>query len=196
MATHNKTLGRFHLTGIPAAPRGLPQIEVAFDLDANGIVNVSAKDLGTGTEQQITITSSSGLDKGEVERMVHDAKSHAEEDLKAREAADVRNKADQLVYQVAKTLEENQAKFSDEDKRSVEEALGECRSALEGGEADKIQAATERLEKASHRLAEVIYKEAGAHPPGAEGPAGGPGAPAADDVIDAEVVNADEGNKN
>jgi len=196
MAGHNKTLGRFHLTGIPAAPRGVPQIEVAFDLDANGIVNVSAKDLGTGKEQQITITSSSGLDKTEVERMVDDAQSHSEEDRLAREAADARNKADQMVYQVAKTLEENEAKFSDEDKKGVEEALQECRTALEGTDAEAIRSATERLEKASHRLAEVIYKSnagaAGADP----GDPGAPGAPADDDVIEAEVVNADEGNKN
>jgi len=193
MAGHNKTLGRFHLTGIPAAPRGVPQIEVAFDLDANGIVNVSAKDLGTGKEQQITITSSSGLDKAEVERMVDDAQTHSEEDRLAREAADARNKADQMVYQVAKTLEENEAKFSDEDKKGVEEALQECRSALEGGDAEAIRSATERLEKASHRLAEVIYKSNAGADPGAPGT---PGAPADDDVIEAEVVNADEGNKN
>jgi molecular chaperone DnaK len=195
MAAHNKTLGRFHLTGIPAAPRGLPQIEVAFDLDANGIVNVSAKDLGTGTEQQITITSSSGLDKEAVEQMVQDAQVHSEEDRAAREAADARNKADQVVYQVAKTLEENESKFGDEDKKMVEEALGECRSALEGVDVDAIRSATERLEKASHRLAEVIYKSnagAGADP----GASGSAGSAEGDDVIEAEVVNAGEGNKN
>jgi molecular chaperone DnaK len=196
MAGHNKTLGRFHLTGIPAAPRGVPQIEVAFDLDANGIVNVSAKDLGTGKEQQITITSSSGLDKAEVERMVQDAQAHSEEDRLAREAADARNKADQMVYQVAKTLEENESKFSDEDKKSVEEALQGCRSALEGGDAEAIRSATERLEKASHRLAEVIYKSNAAGAAAGPGDPGAAGSSANDDVIDAEVVNADEGNKN
>ena len=197
MATHNKTLGRFHLNDIPAAPRGVPQIEVAFDLDANGIVNVSAKDLGTGKEQTITITASSGLAREEVEKMVHDAEEHASEDAQAREAADVRNHADQMVYQVEKTLRENEAKFSEEDKKTVQDAIGETRQALEQGDVAQIKAAAERLEKASHRLAEVIYKSgaAGAGPADAGGPGGASepsGAGAGDDVIDAEVVNAEE----
>jgi molecular chaperone DnaK len=193
MAGHNKTLGRFHLTDIPAAPRGLPQIEVSFDIDANGIVNVGAKDLGTGKEQKITITASSGLDKFEVEKMVRDAESHADEDRKARESADVRNHADQMVYQVGKTLEENEARFSDEDKRGAEEALQAARDAVARGDVAQIKSATERLEKASHRLAEVIYRSQSAGS-GAQGrPAGGTGSTQQDDVIDAEVVDADNG---
>jgi molecular chaperone DnaK len=195
MATYNKTLGQFKLDGIPTAPRGVPQIEVAFDIDANGIVNVSAKDLGTGTEQTITITASSGLDPKEVERMVSDATTHADDDRKARETADVRNRADQLVYQVSKTLADNQDKFTDEDKKPVEEALAECRTALEGSDAETIKAAGDRLEKASHKLAEVMYKSGAQSEPGDPGPAG-PGEPAGtaagDDVIDAEVVTSDE----
>jgi molecular chaperone DnaK len=195
MAHDNKTLGTFHLDGIPPAPRGVPQIEVAFDIDANGIVNVSAKDLGTGTEQTITITASSGLDHNEVERMVSDATTHADDDRKARETADVRNRADQLVYQVSKTLADNQDKFTDEDRKPVEDAVAECRTALEGGDAETIKAATDRLEKASHKLAEVMYKSGAQPGPGDPAPAG-PGDPggsaAGDDVIDAEVVTSDE----
>jgi molecular chaperone DnaK len=175
MALHNKTLGRFHLTDLPPAPRGMPQIEVAFDLDANGIVSVSAKDLGTGREQKITITASSGLGKEEVERMIRDAGEHAAEDHQAREAADARNHADQIVYQVEKVLRENEAKFSEADRTAAQEAIRETREAVERGDLEPIKAATARLEKVSHRLAEVIYRskaEAGA----AEG-------------LDAEVVD-------
>jgi len=194
MAGANKTLGRFQLSDIPSAPRGLPQIEVTFDIDANGIVHVTAKDLGTGKEQKITITASSGLDKGEVEAMVDDAAEHADEDRQAREAADARNRGDQMVYQVEKTLKENEAKFSDADRTAVEQALKESREALEQGDAAQITAATERLEKASHKLAEAIYRaQAEAGPggagPSADGPDGGPGTgPDPGDVIDAEVV--------
>jgi molecular chaperone DnaK len=190
MAAHNKTLGRFQLTGIPTAPRGLPQIEVTFDIDANGIVHVSAKDLGSGKEQKITITASSGLGDDDVKNMVRDAEEHAAEDRVARETADLRNRADQLVYQVGKTLEENSEKFSDEDRTGVEQALKETREALEKDDGAEIQAATERLEKASHRLAEVMYRtqgstgtEPGATPGSADGDAAG-----AEDVIEAEVV--------
>jgi molecular chaperone DnaK len=191
MAGHNKTLGKFHLADIPGAPRGVPQIEVAFDIDANGIVNVAAKDLGTGKEQKITITSSSGLDKSEVEKMVHEAEAHASEDHAAREAADTRNRADQLVYQVEKTIADNAEKFTDDDRKPVEDATQEVKSAMEKGDIEGIKAATERLEKASHRLAEVMYKS-GASSGGAETPPdfGGAAGPS-EDVIDAEVV--DEG---
>ena len=191
MAGHNKTLGKFHLTDIPSAPRGVPQVEVAFDIDANGIVNVAAKDLGTGKEQKITITASSGLDKSEVEAMVSEAESHAAEDQAAREAADTRNRADQLVYQVEKTLTDNADKFSDEDRTPVEAAAQELKSVLEQGDVETIKAATERLEKASHRLAEVMYKsDASTADPHAATDQARPGA-GQDDVIDAEVV--DEG---
>jgi molecular chaperone DnaK len=195
MAGYNKTLGRFHLDGIPAAPRGVPQIEVAFDIDANGIVHVSAKDLGTGKEQKITITASSGLDKGEVDRMVGDAESHAAEDKRLREAAEVKNRADQLVYQVEKTLGESGAKVPEADQAAVREAVAEVKSALERNDAEAIKSASERLEKASHRMAEAIYRTSGA--PGAPGTGQAGQAPSGDgegkeDVIDAEVVDADE----
>jgi molecular chaperone DnaK len=188
MAGRNKTLGRFQLTDIPPAPRGIPQIEVTFDIDANGIVHVAAKDLGTGKEQKITITASSGLSKDEVDAMVRDAADHADEDREAREAADVRNQADQMVYQIEKTLKENEAKFSAEDRAGVEQAVKETREALEKGDVDQIKAASERLEKASHRLAEAMYRSQAETETGA-GPDGGADAPGgADDVIDAEVV--------
>ncbi len=191
MATYNKTLGRFHLTEIPGAPRGVPQIEVTFDIDANGILHVTAKDLGTGKDHKITITASSGLDKSQVEEMVGDAETHAEEDRAAREAAEVRNRADKLVYQVEKTLEENSDKFTDEERDPVKAAVQETRDALEKGDIEQIKAASEQLEKTSHKLAEVIYRsQAGAET------AGGPSEPNAeetvgDDVIDAEVVDTE-----
>jgi molecular chaperone DnaK len=190
MAVGNKTLGRFHLDGIPPAPRGMPQIEVAFDIDANGIVHVSAKDLGTGKEQKITITASSGLSKDDVDRLVRDAESHAAEDKSQREAVETRNRADQLVYQVEKTLTENAEKLSDADTAPLRAAIDEVKAALEKGDAGTIRSAAERLEKASHRLAEVIYKSAA---PAGDG--GGPSSPGgekpAEDVIDAEVVDGD-----
>jgi molecular chaperone DnaK len=194
MAVHNKTLGRFHLAEIPAAPRGIPQIEVAFDIDANGIVHVQAKDLGTGKEQKITITASSGLSKEDVETMVTDAESHADEDKQAREAADTRNRADQMVYQVEKTLTENASKISDDVQQEVRDALQETKSALEKGELQQIKVAVERLEKASHRMAEAIYRSQ-APPAGDEAAAAGASSATndtPDDVIDAEVV--DSGN--
>jgi molecular chaperone DnaK len=203
MAAYNKTLGRFHLNDLPPAPRGVPQIEVTFDIDANGIVNVTAKDLGTGKQQNITITASSGLDKSSVEDMVKDAEAHAAEDAKAREAADTRNHADQLVYQIEKMLKDNGDKISGDVKAEVESALNETREALEKGDTDRIKAASERLEKTSHRLGEQIYQAAqsaqaaaGAGPggpgPDASAGSGGAGNDASGDVIDAEVVDAEE----
>jgi molecular chaperone DnaK len=194
MAADNKTLGKFHLDGIPSAPRGVPQVEVTFDLDANGIVHVSAKDLGTGKEQKITITASSGLDKTEVEKMVREAEANAGKDQTRREQAETRNRADQLIYQVEKTLEESASKLSDEDQAPVKEAIQEVKSALEKGDLDEVRASTERLEKASHRMAEAIYRTQAPGPqaePGAEGAGPPPGAGGADDVIDAEVVDTD-----
>jgi len=200
MAGHNKTLGRFHLDGIPPAPRGVPQVEVGFDIDADGIVHVSAKDLGTGKEQKITITASSGLDQNEVQNMVADAESHAEEDLKAREAVDARNRGDQLVYQVEKTLKESSDKVPAADRDQVEAALKEAKQALEQAEVEQIRVATDRLEKASHRMAEAIYRDqaAATGAPGADGAEAASGASnaASDDVIDAEVVEADDGKSN
>jgi len=194
MAADNKTLGKFHLDGIPPAPRGVPQVEVTFDLDANGIVHVSAKDLGTGKEQKITITASSGLDKDEVQRMVHEAEVHAGEDKTRREQVETRNRADQLVYQVEKTLADNASKLSDTDQAPVREAIQEVKSSLEKGELDAIRASAERLEKASHRLAEAIYRTQAPGPgaeQGAEGAGQQAGGGAPDDVIDAEVVDTD-----
>ncbi len=197
MATHNKTLGRFRLDGIPPAPRGVPQIEVSFDIDANGIVSVKAKDLGTGKEQKITITASSGLDKSEVEKMVHDAESHAADDAAAREAAEVRNKADQLVYSIEKALEDNKDKLSEEQAAPAQQAIAEVKAAVESGDPAEIKAATDRLEKASHAVMAEVYKTAG--PEGAEAAAGDAASAAqagaaagGDDVIDAEVVDAEE----
>jgi molecular chaperone DnaK len=191
MARDNKTLGRFHLDGIPAAPRGVPQIEVAFDIDANGIVHVAAKDLGTGKEQKITITASSGLSKDEVDRMVKEADAHAAEDRKRREGVEARNRADQLVYQAEKTLQENAAKLPEPDQAAVRDAVAAVKAALEQGDAEAITRATAELEKASHRMAEAIYRSAGAAPEGAPDAAGNPGAApgTGGDVIDAEVVD-------
>jgi len=196
MARDNRTLGKFHLNGIPPAPRGVPQIEVTFDIDANGILNVSAKDMATGKTQAITITSSSGLGKDEVDRMVKEAQSHSDEDKKRRETVDLRNQADNLAYNVEKLLKENRDKLADEDARPIEEAVAEARKAAEGEDAAALKAAVEKLTSLSHNLAETLYKKTGAAPggPGA-GPAGGPppsgsagdgGRP--DDVVDAEYT--------
>ena len=176
MASDNRTLGKFHLVGLPPAPRGVPQIEVTFDIDANGIVNVSAKDRATGKTQAITISASSGLAKEEVERMVGDAQSHAEDDKARREATEGRNRADTLVYGTEKTLSENRDKLSAADVEPVEQALAAAKKALEGGERAAIEAATAALTQASHKLAEALYKQAsaGAPSPGAP-PAGGRG---------------------
>ena len=199
MAAYNRTLGRFHLVGIPPAPRGVPQVEVAFDIDANGIVNVSAKDLGTGKEQRITITASSGIDESEIQRMVKEGESNAAEDKKRREAVEQRNHLDGLVYATDKTLGENKDKLGAADKTQVEEALTAARKALESNDAEEIRRASERLTQASHKLAEAMYQGAGQSSGAASGqpgggPAGagpGPGAPAGD-VVDAEFVDVDE----
>ncbi len=196
MAGNNKTLGRFILDGIPPAPRGLPQIEVTFDIDANGIVHVSAKDLGTGKEQKIQIQASSGLTKGEVEEMVHEAESHAAEDRERREAAELRNRADILVYQVEKTLREAESKLSEADGAPSREAVEDVRKALDRGDAAEIRRATERLERASRQLAEVIYRTTAGPGTGATAGAGSNenGARRTDEVIDAEVVDEKQRN--
>jgi molecular chaperone DnaK len=191
MAGDNKTLGRFELVGIPAAPRGVPQIEVTFDIDANGIVSVGAKDLGTGKEQSIKITASSGLSKEEIERMVNDAKAHAEDDRKRREAVEDRNKLDTMVYSTEKTLNELGEKATPELKGAVNTALEEAKKALEGGEQAAMKAATEALEKVSHKLAEEAYKKASAEAEagGAAQEGNGAGKQAGgkeDDVVDAD----------
>jgi molecular chaperone DnaK len=190
MAGDNKTLGRFELVGIPAAPRGVPQVEVTFDIDANGIVSVSAKDLGTGKEQSIKITASSGLSKEEIERMVQDAKEHAEEDRKRRELIEERNKLDTMVYATESTLKELGDKATPELKGSVDTALEEAKKALESNDQDAIKRAYESLEKASHKLAEEAYKRTAAAGAAAQGGAGesqnGAGAGHKEDVVDAD----------
>ena len=197
LARDNKTLGRFHLDGIPAAPRGVPQIEVAFDIDANGIVHVSAKDLGTGREQKITITASSGLSKDEVERMVKEAETHAADDRKQREAIDARNRADQLIYQTEKDLGENGSKVPEAEQASLRDAIDGAKTALSGGDPAAIQTASEALDRARLRFGEAVYKAAsasGGAPENAPGATSGTTA-GADDVIDAEVVDT-ESHKN
>jgi len=195
MARDNRTLGKFHLVGIPPAPRGLPQVEVTFDIDANGIVNVSAKDLGTGREQKITITASSGLSKDDISKMVNEAESHADEDKRKREEIEARNRADSLVYQTEKVLHENRDKLADADAKAVEAAIADCKKALEGGDVAAINRAADALTQASHKVAEAMYKS-GAQSGTQAGPAGnGAGASSggkADDVIDAEYVDTDE----
>ena len=199
MARDNRTLGKFHLVGIPPAPRGIPQIEVTFDIDANGIVNVSAKDLGTGKEQKITITSSSGLSKDDINKMVGEAESHAEDDKRKREEIEARNRADSLVYSTEKVLRENRDKLSDSDVKSVEAAMADCKKALDGTDIDAINRAADALMQASHKVAEAMYKSGSQAGGGQRGPASdGSGAAAGgktDDVIDAEYVDADEKKK-
>jgi len=188
MARDNRTLGRFHLVGIPPAPRGIPQIEVTFDIDANGIVNVSAKDLGTGKEQRITITSSSGLGEADIKRMVQDAESHASEDQKRRQAIEARNRLDSLIYNVEKTLGENKEKLSPADLGDVQAALDDGKKALESEDAATLEAAISRLEKSMHKLAEAMYRGTGP----TEGGTSGAQRPQQDEVIDAEVVDGEK----
>jgi molecular chaperone DnaK len=190
MARDNRTLGRFHLVGIPPAPRGMPQIEVAFDIDANGIVNVSAKDMGTGKEQKITITASSGLDEAEIKRMVRDAESHSDEDHKRRKTAEARNHLDSLVYSTEKTFSEHKEKLGPAEIGELDTALAEAKKALEGEDLATLESAASRLEKASHKLAEAMYKQTAAA--GAPGAQKAPGA--SDEVIDAEVVSDSKSN--
>jgi molecular chaperone DnaK len=216
MARYNRTLGKFHLDGIPAAPRGRPQVEVAFDIDANGIVHVSAKDLGTGKEQKITITSSSGLNDAEIERLVKEAESHSDEDKERRRQVETRNQLDALVYNTEKTYNEHKEKLGPDEKGQLEQALAEAKQALESEDTEKMTQATSKLEQASHKLAEKLYQgaqgaqgAAGAGPGGGDGGATGggpggsagggagrPGSPggggASDEVIDAEYVDVDE----
>jgi molecular chaperone DnaK len=199
MARDNKTIGVFHLVGIPPAPRGVPQVEVAFDIDANGIMNVSAKDLGTGKEQKITITASSGLAKDEIDRMVREASSHADEDRKRREEIEAKNRLDSLIYATEKSFNENKAKLDPADVSSLESAIADAKKALEAGGTENLNGAAERLQQVSHKLAEAMYKSAssgGASSGGSSsgGPSGpsGPGAGKEDEVIDTEYVDADK----
>jgi molecular chaperone DnaK len=190
MARDNRTLGRFHLEGLPPAPRGLPQIEVTFDIDANGILNVHAKDKGTGKEQKITISHSSGLGKDEVEKMVADAHSHEAEDKKRREEVEQRNKAENLAYQMEKLIRDNKEKLTAEVVKELEEAIQAVHAVREKGTAEEIAAATAKLEAASHKAAEQLYKTAGT--PGGVATDAAPSEaprkeePKKDDVVDAE----------
>jgi molecular chaperone DnaK len=200
MARDNRTLGRFHLVGLPPAPRGVPQIEVTFDIDANGIVNASAKDLATGKEQKITITASSGLSKDEVDRMTRDADAHAEDDKKAREAVETRNRAEQGAYGAEKMLQESGDKIGPAEKAAVESAIEEVKKALDSNDAAQISKALDSLNAAQSKAAEMLYKNAQAQTSAEPGPSAGGGASEpgaagskpADDVIDAEVVEEEK----
>jgi molecular chaperone DnaK len=200
MASGNKTLGRFELTGIPPAPRGVPQVEVTFDIDANGILHVTAKDVGTGKEQAIKITAKSGLSDADIKKMVADAELHAEEDRQKREQIMLRNNVDTMIYQTEKTLKEHTDKISADDKKTAEDAIAEARKVLDSQSKDELQSAYERLTNVTHKISSEIYKAqtAGGAQPGAGASGGGPGAGApgaeaegkkeksGDDVIDAD----------
>ncbi|QYN35679.1 molecular chaperone DnaK [Pseudonocardia sp. DSM 110487] len=200
IAAYNKKLGMFELTGLPPAPRGVPQIEVSFDIDANGIVHVSAKDLGTGKEQSMQITGGSALGKDEIDRMMREAEQHAEEDKKRREEAEVRNQAESLVYQTEKFVKENDEKLPADVKDSVNAALGEAQTALKGTDTDAIKAAMEKLATESQKMGSALYQQPGAESaaganPGDTGAAGGQQAGGADDVVDAEIVDEEKDKK-
>jgi len=204
LARDNRTLGKFHLIGLPPAPRGVPQIEVTFDIDANGIVNVQAKDLGTGKEQKITITSSSGLAKDEVDRMMREAESHAEDDKKRREEIENRNRADQVVYAAERFVKDSGDKLSAGDRQAIESATEALKKAIESNDTAAINKSMEDLTQAQHKAAASLYQQAssapggggatgGGHAPGGEGgatgDAAGGGSSKSGDVIDAEVVD-------
>jgi molecular chaperone DnaK len=201
MAAQNRTLGKFQLTGIPPAPRGVPQIEVTFDIDANGILNVNARDLATGRDQKITITSSSGLSKDEVNRMAKEAEAHAAEDRAKREEVESKNQLDTLIYNIEKTLHEQGDKISPSERGDVENAIADARKALDSNDKSQMDRARERLTQASHKLAEQMYRAAtppggtgtaGAGPsPGAGTAQGGSGRASDDNVVDAEYVDVE-----
>jgi molecular chaperone DnaK len=203
MAAHNRTLGRFHLDGIPPAPRGIPKIEVTFDIDANGILHVSAKDTGTGKQQAITITGHSGLDDKEIDNMVKDAESHGEEDKKRREVIDAKNQADQLVYSLEKLLRENKDKIPEDEANKLQTEIENTKKAIEGEDPEQIKQAVETLSQASHKLTEMMYQQA-AQQQAQQGPADAQTGPqeqekapseeasSEEEVIDAEVVDEDK----
>ena len=197
IAQYNKKLGTFELTGIPPAPRAVPQIEVTFDIDANGIVHVSAKDLGTGKEQSMTITGGSALPKDDIERMMRDAQDHADDDKRRREEAEARNQAEQALWQTEKFLAESGDKLPEDSRSAVNEALGGLRSALGGSDTGQIRAAHETLTKAMQEASTKLYAQSGAGAPGSDAPGGGPSAEAGggagqEDVVDAEIVDEDD----
>jgi molecular chaperone DnaK len=196
MATYNKSLGKFQLTGIPPAPRGLPQIDVTFDIDADGILHVSAKDLGTGTEQKIEIKAGSGLSEQEVEQMVKDAESHAEEDRRQRELAEARNTADNAAYQAEKQLTELGDKVDEASKGEIEQAIEDMREVLTSENAEEIKAKTEALQTAFHKVSEQVYQAAAAQQAQAGGDGAQPNGAGAqepeEEVVDAEVVDEEK----
>ncbi|HET7529933.1 MAG TPA: Hsp70 family protein, partial [Mycobacteriales bacterium] len=193
IAAYNKKLGMFELTGLPPAPRGVPQIEVTFDIDANGIVHVSAKDLGTGKEQSMTITGGSALPKDDIDRMMRDAEQYAEEDRKRRESAEARNQADTLVYSTEKFLADNGEQVPDDVKTEVTAALGDVKKALEADDIDAIKRSSEQLATVSQKMGQAMYANAQAAGAGG-GSAGDAGAATSDDeVVDAEIVDEDGG---
>jgi molecular chaperone DnaK len=189
MGRDNRTLGKFHLVGIPPAPRGVPQVEVTFDIDANGILNVSAKDRATGKEQAITITASSGLTKNDIDKMVGEAETHAEEDKQRREEIEVKNQADSLAYSIERQLAEHGDKVAAADKAGIEEAIKEVREALKTDDVARVKQASEALTKASHKMAEALYRGAQSQTPGGgrdTGGANGRTKTAEGEVVDAE----------
>jgi molecular chaperone DnaK len=199
MAANNKTLGRFELVGIPPAPRGMPQIEVTFDIDANGIVNVAAKDMGTGKEQSISITASSGLSKEEIDNLVRDAELHADEDRKKKDLVEARNQADSLIYSTEKSIKDLGDKVDDATKSQIETATNNLKKAMEGEDTEEIKRLSEELTKVSHKLAEAMYQQAsqaeaqqaGAGPEGAAGA----GPSAEEDVVDADFEEVKDDKK-
>ena len=202
MASHNRTLGRFHLDGIPPAPRGIPKIEVSFDIDANGILHVSAKDTGTGKQQAITITGHSGLDESEIDNMVKDAEAHSDEDKKRREVIEAKNQADQMVYSLEKLLRDNRDKVPEAEAQKIEEEITNTKKAIETDDLDLIKKATEALTQASHKLTEIMYQQAGQQQDQQQQDPGSPDGQVQDqqkseaaeeeEVIDAEVVDEEE----
>jgi molecular chaperone DnaK len=200
LASDNRTLGKFHLIGIPPAPRGMPQVEVTFDIDANGIVNVSARDLGTGREQKITITASSGLSKDEIDRMMKDAESHSDEDKKRRESIEAKNRLDSLLYQTEKTINDNREKIAVGIISEAESAIADAKKAVESNDADAINTEYDKLTRVSHKIAESLYQNASAGGAADAASAGATGTstdagqskPGGDDVIDAEYIDVDD----
>jgi molecular chaperone DnaK len=199
MARDNRTLGRFHLDGIPPAPRGVPQIEVTFDIDANGILNVSAKDTATGKQQHIAITSSSGLSKDEIDKMMKEAEANAADDARHKQEIEVRNQTDSLVYSTERTLSEHGSKLAEADRKAIDDALAEAKEALKTDDLDRMKRAQDTLSKAAHKLGEVMYREAQAGQqqpgPGAGPQAGGaghPSGPKEGEVVDAEFEDLGE----
>jgi molecular chaperone DnaK len=198
MATFNKTLGKFQLVGIPPAPRGMPQVEVTFDIDANGIINVSAKDLGTGNQQQIRIEGGSGLKEDEVQEMIRNAESHADEARRLREVADARNQAESIVYATDKSLAEHRESLDEETVSTIEARLEEVKTALDGDDANEIRSKTESLTEASHRLAQAVYEKVQSEQQATAGATSGNGAGSDEEVVeeaDYEVIDEEEAKR-